>query len=135
MNLQEQVKADLVAAMKAKETVKLSFLRVISGELSTNAKKKEKEKLDEQKILRTMSNNAKEMGNDVEVQILEKYVVRVEMLTEDQIRVAVSSLVTEMGYSTMKDMGAVMKDIKNFGTAPQIDMKVANGIVREILSQ
>lgn len=135
MNLQEQVNADMVVAMKTKKTAQLSFLRVISGELSTNAKKKEKEKLDEQKILCTMANNAKEMGNDTEVRILNKYIVKVEMFTEDQLRTIIAEIVGLNDYSTMKDMGKVMAALKSNPASNQIDMKLANGIVREILNQ
>jgi uncharacterized protein YqeY len=133
MNLQLQIKEDMVATMRAKESEKLTLLRVLSGELATNEKRKEKEKLEEQEIVRKMSNNAKEMGNDFEVEILDKYIIKIVMLTEEQTKLAVNSIIQEKGYSTMKDMGAVMKEIKQLGTAPQIDMKIASGIVKEKL--
>jgi uncharacterized protein YqeY len=138
MSLQEQIKADMVVAMKANQRVKLTFLRVISGELATNEKRKEKEKLDEQDILKKMAKNAKEavkLVADFELEILDKYLIKVVMLEETQLKTVVAGIIQACGYSGMKDMGKVMGELKNLASAPQIDMKLANGIVRELLTQ
>lgn len=132
MTLQEQIKKDIVLAMKAKDKEKLNLLRVLSGELATNAKRPEKEKLDEMKILRKMSNNAVEMGNDSEVKILEPYLPA--MLGPNQIKVIVAGIISSNGFSGMQDMGKVMVEIKKLPSASQIDGKLSSSIVRELLS-
>jgi len=133
MTLQEQIKTDMISAMKNKNKDVLGLLRVISGELSTNEKRPDKEKLDELQIIRKMSNNAKEQGNDVEVQILSEYLPK--MLGETQIKPIVSGIITVNSYSGMKDMGKVMGEIKKLATASQIDGKISSRLVKEILLQ
>lgn len=132
MTLQEQVKADIITAMKSKETDKVSILRVISGELSTNSKKPVEDRVDEQHILRKLSKNAHVMGNDFELEIINDYLPK--MLDENQTKVIVSDIINDNGYSTMKDMGKVMGAIKQLPTASQIDGKIASRIVKELLS-
>lgn len=134
MGLQAKIREDMVAAMKSKDRETVDLLRVVAGEFAREMKTG-KELFDDEaiKVIRKMSENAKELGNDGEVVILKKYLP--EMLTEAQIRLAVNSIITEMGYSTMKDMGAVMSEIKKLGTAPQIDGKIASQITRELLSK
>lgn len=133
MNLQEQIKSEMVVAMKARETEKLGILRVISGELTTNSKRPEKEKLDELQIIRKMSNNAKEMGNDAEVLILENYLPK--MLGELQVRTIVAGIIQINKYSGMQDMGKVMGTLKTHPMTAQIDGKLASQITRELLTQ
>ena len=124
----------MVNAMKTGNNEVRDFLRVVAGEFG---RKMENgiELPDEQVvvILKRMKKDAKVMGNHNEVLILEKYLPT--MLTEAQIKVAVNSIIQENGYSTMKDMGAVMGEIKKLGTAPLIDGKLSSSIVRELLSQ
>ena len=129
MTLQEQIRKDMVNSMKSGNRETTDLLRVVAGEFGRVGK----EVTDEQaiKVIRRMSENAKELDNQSEVNILDKYLP--QMLSEAQIRLAVDSIIQENGYSSMKDMGAVMKEIKSLGTAPQIDGKVASGIVREML--
>ena len=136
MSLQKQIREDMVAAMKAKESEKLSLLRVLTGELATNEKRKEKEKKTEQEIILKMSNNAKEMGNDSEVEILDKYIIKVEMLGETQLRTIIGGIIQMNEYSDpRKDMGKVMGTLKTHPMSAQIDNKTASVIVRELLTQ
>lgn len=130
MTLQEQVKKDMVDAMKSKNQDVLGLLRVVSGEFSRIGK----ELTDEQsiKVLRKMSENAKEQGNDVEVQILSKYLP--EMLDKNQIINIVSEIITNNNYSGMRDMGNVMGKLKNHPNASQIDGKISSKITKELLS-
>ena len=132
MVLQEKIKKEMLSAMKAKETEKLSFLRVLSGELSTNNKRTGKEKLDELQIIRKMSNNAKELGNLVEVEMLSEYLPK--MLEPKEIKVIVKNIIDVNGYSTMKEMGQIMGKIKQCKESTKIDMKSANIFIRELLT-
>jgi uncharacterized protein YqeY len=133
MSLQKQIREDMVAAMKTRDNEVRDFLRVVAGEFGRKMDNGIELSDDEViTILKRMKKDAIIMENLNEVEILEKYLP--QMLTEEQIRLAVNSTINTMGYSGMKDMGAVMKEIKNFGTSDRIDMKLANTIVRELLS-
>ena len=125
MTLHERVNADMIAAMKNKDRETLDLLRVVKGEFGRVGKDLEDDEA--LKVLRKMSENAKELGNDKEVEILDKYLPK--MLDEEEIRLAVNEIIENNGYSGMQDMGNVMKELKK----PTIDGKIASKIVREML--
>ena len=130
MKLQAQIREDMVNAMKNRETEIVSLLRVVSGEFSRIGK----DLSDDQaiKVIRKMVENAKELGNQNEVDILNKYLP--QMFDYNQTRTLVALIIENNGYSTMKDMGNVMQSVKNHEKANQFDGKITSGIVKELLS-
>lgn len=130
MTLQEQVKNDMVNAMKTKNQEELGLLRVVSGEFSRIGK----ELSDEEaiRVIRKMSDNAKEQDNEVEIKILNKYLP--QMLEENQIRTIVGGIINTNKFSGMQDMGKVMGEIKKLPISTQIDGKISSKIVKEMLS-
>ena len=131
MSLQTQIKEDMVNAMKSRNTEVVSLLRVVAGEFERISKDLSDEEAT--KVIRKMSENAKELGNQGEVDILDKYLP--QMLGEGQIKVIVAGLINKHSFSGMQDMGKVMVEIKKLPTVAQIDGKVASQIVRELLSK
>ena len=134
MNLQEQLKADMRVAMKIRDTETLAVLRVAVGDISRIKDKKGKPVINPTNddiitMLKSMAENAKEMGNENEVLILGSYLP--QMLNEAQIRLVIEDLIEEHGYSGMQDMGNIMKELKS----PTIDGKIASNITRELLSK
>jgi len=131
MTLQEQIKKDMVNAMKEKKQDELALLRVVSGEFSRIGK----ELTDEQsiKVLRKMSDNAKEQGNEGEVKILSKYLP--EMFDYGQTRTLIALMIENNGFSGMKDMGKVMGMVKTHEKSHCFDGKLTSSIVKEMLSQ
>lgn len=129
MSLQQQIKDDMVNAMKNKETAKVLLLRVVIGEFSRVGK----DLTDEQvlKVIRKMSENAKTLGDVGEMGILDEYLPK--MLGEGQIKIIIADIINRNGFSGMKDMGKVMGAIKQIPVASQIDGKIASEIVREML--
>ena len=130
MNLQEQIRLDMVSAMKNREAETLSLLRVVAGEFGRIGK----ELTDEQvvKVLRKMVENATELGNLNEVKILDKYLPK--MLGEGQIKEIIAGIINKNGFAGIKDMGKVMAELKKVPVASQIDGKIASGFVKEMLS-
>jgi len=131
MSLQKQIRDDMIMAMKSRDTETVSLLRVVAGEFGRVGK----EVNDEQalKVLRKMSENAKELKNQGEIDILDKYLPK--MFDENIIRLYVEQIIQQNNYSQMKDMGKVMGDIKKLECAAQIDGKIASNIVKELLSK
>jgi hypothetical protein len=129
MTIQEQVKKDMINAMKNKETDKVSLLKVLMGEFSRVGK----ELTDEQAIkqIRSMFENAKQMNNQFEVDILNKYLP--QMLDEEETRKIVLGIIETQNCSSMKDMGKVMGGLKKHSKSTQIDNKLASNIVKDIL--
>jgi uncharacterized protein YqeY len=131
MTLHEKINSDMISAMKSRDRETLELLRVVKGEFGRVGK----DLSDEQAIpvLRKMVENAKELGNQGEVLILEKYLP--EMLGEMQIKVIIAGIIQKNGYSGMQDMGKVMNEVKTLRTASQIDGRLASQITKDLLSK
>jgi uncharacterized protein YqeY len=131
MSLQTQIREDMVNAMKSRDTETVSLLRVVAGEFGRIGKDLSDEEAT--KVIRKMVENAKELGNLNEVEILDKYLP--QMLGEFQIKTIVGGIIQANKFSGMQDMGKVMTIIKNHPMSAEIDGKLASQIVRELLSK
>ena len=134
MSLQSQIREDMVAAMKSRDTDVVSLLRVVAGEFGREMNNGI-ELHDDQvlAILKRMVKDAKVMGNHGEVEILKKYLP--EMLGETQIKTIVAGIIQKNSYSSMQDMGKVMGTIKNHPMGDMIDGKIASQITKELLTK
>lgn len=130
MTIQERIKKDMVNAMKNKETDKVSFLRFLMGEF-TRGYKKNIDDNESISILKKTLANSQQMNNDFEVSILEEYLPT--MFSDDEIKTIVETIIKDNSFTSMKDMGKVMVELKNHPKSAQIDKKIANRFVREIL--
>jgi hypothetical protein len=136
MELQKQISADLVAAMKAKDTVTLNVLRVLKGEIqraeqSSNGKI-ELSDADIVKLVKKSIDGINETGaNQSEVDVLEKYMPK--QMTESEITTLVSSLIVTNGYSSPKDMGKIMGHF-NQNHGGQYDGKLLSEVVKTLLT-
>ena len=150
MTISERVNQDMVAAMKAREEARLSTIRMIK----TALKNKEIDKrapLDDQEamaVLNTMIKQRKESieqftkGNRpelaekeaAEITLIEGYLPKA--VGADEIAAKVKETIAEMGSPTIKDMGAVMKNVmaKFTATGARVDGKQVNEAVRKALS-
>jgi hypothetical protein len=137
MSLQETIKNDLVVAMKSKNVEITSLLRVVLGEFSTVASRMpnniDKVLSDDLAIkeIRRMYENAKLMQNQFEMDTLDKYLPK--MLTEDDIKNIVSTIISENNISGIQNMGKVMMELKKHPNSNLIDNKIASNIVKELL--
>jgi len=128
MNLQEKIKADMVAAMKNKNEDVKSLLRVVLGEFNQIGKEVSDE--DAIRIIKKMKENAIEMGNQIEVDILDPYLP--SMLEPKQLEILIKGIIQKNSFEGMKDMGKVMGELKtNYGST--YDGKLASDIVRNNL--
>lgn len=124
----EKIKEDLKKAIKEKDETTKNFLRVVIGEAQ-----REKNQVDDNKmtsILKTLLDNAMQMGDEKEAEIVKKYMPK--LLSEEEISSNIDNIIEENGYKTMADMGNVMKIMKEkFGSS--FDGKVASSIAKEKL--
>jgi len=128
MNLQEKIKADMVAAMKNKNEDVKSLLRVVLGEFNQIGKEVSDE--DAIRIIKKMKENAIEMGNQIEVDILDPYLP--SMLEPKQLEILIKGIIQKNSFEGMKNMGKVMGELKtNYGST--YDGKLASDIVRNNL--
>ncbi len=122
-SLQEQLQADLVSAMKARDKARLSVLRMVSARVKDAAieKRAPLEDAEVQRLLMTYAKQredgleeARRAGREdlAEQEQFELEVVRAylpEPLGDSDLQALVDAVVQELGASTMKDMGRVMK--------------------------
>lgn len=129
MNTYDKIRNDLSDAMKSKDENKKQLLRVVIGELDRISKNPSDDQV--VSVIRKMIQNAKEIGNDYELSTLSEYVP--EVLGEAQVRTIVYAMISKNGYTSIRDMGKVMKEMKErYGSV--IDGKIVSSVVKEALS-
>ena len=135
MSLQSEIRNDMVAAMKSRDRDTVDLLRVVAGEFGREMKDVRVELTDDKviAILKKMKENAIELGNLGEVEILDKYLP--QMLGEFQVKTIVAGIIQKNNYSSMQDMGKVMGTLKSHPMTAQIDGKLASQITKELLTQ
>lgn len=150
MTLSERIQSDLVDAMKRKETLKVSVLRMTKAAL----KNKEIELRrpvspdEESQVLQTLVKQRTESiemfakggrADLVEKETLERDILRSylpEAVSEAEVERVVVEVVKDLGASSAKDIGAVMKEalVRLKGTRKTVDGKAVNAVVRAKLS-
>ena len=139
MPLLEQIDADLKKAMLAKDTVTRDTLRMVKSELLT---------LDDPDELAVLTRAVKSRRDSIksyveggrqdladkeqaEIDVIQRYLPK--PLSDDEAREAIAAIVAEVGASTKKDLGKVMKEVRSRYPG-QIDGRLASGIAGELLS-
>jgi len=150
MSIPEQIQKDLTAAMRARDELRLSTLRMVKAAF----KNKEVEKrgpLDEKEALAVLSTLIKQRKDSIEqftrgsrqeladkeaaeIRIIESYLPRAA--GEEEITSTVRAAIAEMGSPTMKDMGSVMRNVMaRFAAAgSRVDGKLVSDVVKRELS-
>ncbi|MBU1445954.1 GatB/YqeY domain-containing protein [Patescibacteria group bacterium] len=148
MSLKDQVQSQMIEAIKAKDTIKTSTLRMLKAEiLKFETSGSNKETTDEilvsiiQKQLKQRKDAAEQYlkggrpelaeKEEQEAKILEAYLP--EQMSEEEVRGIIKTVITEVGATSKADigkvMGAIMTKIKG-----KADGKVINRIVQELLA-
>jgi len=149
MSLSEQIQKDIVTAMKAKDELRLSVLRMVKSALQL----KEVEKMrpldgpESIQLLQTLAKQRKESIDQFakggrqdlvdketsELKILETYLPAGASPAE--MGAAISKAIADTGANSMKQMGAVVKAAKETLTGKAVDGKALSDLVRERLSK
>jgi uncharacterized protein YqeY len=149
--LRDDIKAATIASMKAGDTARTGTLRLISSalknrdiELRTGTPPADDDVL----VAEVLSKMAKQRRESIEMYvtgnrpeladaeraelaIIESF-MPAQMSTEDA-KAAIAALVTELGATSVKDMGRVMAAVKE-RFAGQLDMGAAGGMVKAALA-
>ncbi len=149
MALFEQVQTDLVAAMKARDKLRLSAIRMLKTALLNKKVEKgvDAEVSDEEAmaVVKSLVKQRREAaeeyrkGNreeaaqqeDDEAVVLEAYLPAA--VAEDAIKAAVDEVVTQTGAATPKDMGKVMGPVMAKFKGQNVDGKLVNQLVKQRL--
>lgn len=149
MTLGEKLQADLVAAMKAKEELRLSVLRMVKAAIQLKEVEKIK-KLEEAEILALLQTMIKQHRESVEqfqaggrkdlaekeakeIGILESYMPAAP--SDAEMDAAIEAAVQETGANSPKQMGAVVKAAKARLVGKTVDGKALSDRVRDRLAK
>lgn len=148
MSLTAQVQKDMVDAMRRKEELRLSTLRMMKAALKNKEieKRSPLEEREELQVFRTMIKQRRDSIEQFEkggrhelarkeadeIAIIEGYMPKA--LGNDEIVAVVSATIAEMGSPTVKDMGAVMKNVMAKLASAGVDGKVVSDAVKAALS-
>jgi uncharacterized protein YqeY len=143
--LRTRIDADLKKAMLAKDEIAKDALRGAKAdvlnrevELGREAKDEEvvavlqkavKSRRDSIDAFRAGGRDDAAKKEEAEIEVLSRYLPKA--LTEDETRAAIAKLVTELGLSSKKDMGRLMKELKSRHEG--VDGRVASKIAGEVL--
>jgi len=152
MGLREQFNEQMKEAMKAKDTKRLSTLRLMLAALKDRdiAARTEtsRELLGDDEILLLLAKMIKqredsvaayEAGNRPELAAAERGEIEVirsfmpKQMSPEETKATAQSVITETGAAAMKDMGKVMAVLKE-RYAGQMDFAKASATVKELLS-
>lgn len=148
MTLQEKIQTHLAGAMKSKDQLRLSVLRM----MKTAVKNKEIDKmkpLDEGEVIAVLNTLVKQRKDSAEqfrtggrMELAEKEEAEIKIIegylpaaaSEDDIRQAVGEAIQETGATSIKDMGKVMKATLARLTGKTADGSKVSQLVKEKLS-
>jgi len=146
LSLEEVIFNDMKVALKEKEKLKLSSLRMIRAAIK-NAEISKKDKLTEDEVIGIVTNNLKKLKESLdiftkgqrpeladkakkEIEIIKEYLP--EQLSEEEIRKIIEETVVKYEFKGLQDIGPAMKEVM-----PQLkgkaDGKIVNKMVRDLL--
>lgn len=149
MALFDQISKDIIAAMKAKDKVRLEALRNVkklfleaktapgaNDELTDDAALKILSKMAKQgkdTAALYISQNREDLANEelAQVNIIEEYLPK--QLSEEELKAAIQKIIEETGASSPKDMGKVMGAATK-ALAGKADGKAISTVVKALLS-
>jgi uncharacterized protein len=148
MSITQRIHTDMVAAMRAKQELRLSTIRMAKAalknkEIDKRAALDEKEEI---QVLSTLINQRKDSieqftkggrlelarKEQQEIEIIEQYLPKAA--GEEEVVATVKAVIAEMGAPTMKDMGAVMKNVMARFAGARVDGKLVSETVKRELA-
>lgn len=150
MTLVDQIQKDITTAMKSRDEARLSTLRMVKAALM-NRKIEKMAELDDKEAQQVLSTLIKQRKDSVEqftrggrqemadkeqaeIALIENYLPK--SASEAEIAAGVKGVIAEMGSPTMKDMGAVMKNVmaKFSAQGLRVDGKAVSEAVKKELA-
>ena len=146
LSLEEIIFDDMKKALKNKDKLRLSTLRMIRAAMK-NAEISKREKLTENEIVAIISNNLKKLEESLdifikgqraeladkakkEIEIVKEYLP--EQLSEEEVEKIVKETIIKFEFKGLQDIGPAMREIM-----PQLkgkaDGKIVNKMVRDLL--
>ena len=148
MNLKEQIVADMTVAMKAKDAMRTSTLRMLKAAIVNRQIEKGGE-LDEEELMKLLRTQVKQRRDSVEqyekggrqdlvdkekaeIAVIEGYLPRAA--SQAEIDQAVAAAIAETGATSVKEMGAVMKAVMPILAGKNADGRAVSETVKKKLT-
>jgi uncharacterized protein YqeY len=147
MALNDQVSADIAAAMKARDSARLSALRMLKAAVMNKSVEKGRD-LEDAEVLQVVASLVKQRRDSIEqfanagrTDLVDKETGELAVLqtylppsaTPEEINAAVAEAVAETGATSAKDLGKVMKAVMPKLAGKNADGKAVNEAVRRTL--
>ena len=144
--LKEKLMEDLKESMKTKDTVRKNAVQMVRASILQIEKDKGIE-VEDEKIIDIIAREVKTKRDALkdfekaerqdlidltnrEIEILQEYLPK--QLSRDEVKAEVQKIISEIGATSMKDMGAIMKEAKaKMGASAE--GKTINEVAKEIL--
>jgi uncharacterized protein YqeY len=146
--LNQQIAADLTTAMKAKDTARLSALRMLKAAVMNMGMVEKGRDLNDAEVRQVVASLVKQRRDSIEqfakagrTDLVEKETAEIAILehylppavSADEIDAAVAEAIAETGASSPKDMGKVMKAVMPKLSGKNVDGRTVNDAVRRKL--
>ena len=149
MGLNDQIQKDMVEAMRSRDELRLSTLRMVKSAIK-NKEIDKRAPLDDKEAQQVLSTLIKQRRDSIEqfqkggrqeladkeaaeIKLIEAYLPKA--MGEEEIAAVVKTTIAEMGSPTMKDMGTVMKNAmaKLQATGARVEGKTVSEVVKKQL--
>ncbi|MGZ4845781.1 MAG: GatB/YqeY domain-containing protein [Candidatus Angelobacter sp.] len=147
MTISEQIQKDMVDAMRSRDELRLSTLRMVKAAIK-NKEVDKRAPLDDKETQQILSTLIKQRRDSIEQftkggrqELADKEAAEIKMIEhylpkamgEEQIAEAVKATIAEMGSPTIKDMGTVMKNVmaKLQATGARVEGKTVSELVKK----
>jgi len=149
MGISDQIQKDMVEAMRSRDELRLSTLRMVKSAIK-NKEIDKRAPLDDKEAQQVLSTLIKQRRDSIEqfqkggrqeladkeaaeIKLIEAYLPKA--MGEEEIAAVVKATIAEMGSPTMKDMGTVMKNAmtKLQATGARVEGKTVSEIVKKQL--
>jgi len=146
MSLKEQLKSDLKDAMRTKDILKRDTIRAINTMIK-QIEVDQKVELNDEDVIKLIQRGIKQREEAIsqfkeasrddlvkneqdQIGIFELYLPK--QLTDDELQTIIQAIITEVGATTMKDMGKIMNPAKE-KIGGSADGKRINEMVKKLL--
>ncbi len=149
MGISDQIQKDMVDAMRSRDELRLSTLRMVKSAIK-NKEIDKRAPLDDKEAQQVLSTLIKQRRDSIEhfqkggrqeladkeaaeIKLIEAYLPKA--MGEEEITAAVKATIAEMGSPSMKDMGTVMKNAmaKLQASGARVEGKMVSEIVKKQL--
>lgn len=148
MSLFQKIVEDIKTAMRARDTARLGVLRMVKSALQNAAIEKGTAELEDPDVIAVIRKQIKQRQDSIEgfekggrgelaeserreIAVLEEYLPA--MMTAEEVTAVVAACIREVGATSRKDMGAVMK-LASARTSGRVDGKTLSAEVGRQLS-